>query len=154
MRIHCGDFMRIHVCDLGGFFWFDVVFFGVWCEILYRKGFLFQSVSKLQLYLKVFWFLKAGHGRPLAIYFPRDQETGRRRFLFTIIFHWLRKFSVAGLVIRFCAKVERSEILNGANCQLQGIPPRFFQHFALKIFEYEDDKVADLSPQIHVRKQT
>ena len=69
----------------------------------------------------MFFFEGASWQAPGNI-FPGDQETGRRRFLFTIIFHWLQKCSVAGLVIRFCAKVERSGKLLASRYSPQILP--------------------------------
>lgn len=39
MRIHCGDFMRIHVCDLGGFFG------SMWCSLGCGAKFCIGKVS-------------------------------------------------------------------------------------------------------------
>ena len=52
------------------------------------------------------------------------------------------------LYFDFVLRSKGLNFLNGANCYSFNVfPPRFFQHFALKIYKYEDDKVADLSPQ-------
>ena len=55
-------------------------------------------------------------------YISRGSGDWEKKVLFTIIFHWLQKCSVAGLVIRFCAKVERSGKLLASRYSPQILP--------------------------------